>query len=226
MNYTLGVIFTNSSPSLGLPGFLLCYFLNIWFILKYMILYILFLNIWFDFFFFFWKWFGGLGWGLYIFAYRWPIALVLFVKKLSSTSIEFLLYFGQKSSPLLASVDTTWAGRRDTSQLLSTRLPPALLGWPGYYWAVLKVLTPLGLLWPSSRGGWAPPYSLAQGEDGVGGRVWAGEAETLHWAFCLRAAGFSVVIVSMLAILLSCPFAGLLERRASFSGRFFFCFCH
>lgn len=67
-------------------------------------LYILFLNIWFDFFFFL-EVVWGLGWGLYIFAYRCPIALVLFVKKpiLYLHWIPFVLW-----SKIVSSLGLCW----------------------------------------------------------------------------------------------------------------------
>lgn len=75
MHCVFGVTTANSSPSLGPPRFLLCYFL------KVLQFYILFLNLWFIL-----RFFGKLfeAWvevSIFFFAYRCPVAPVLFVKK-------------------------------------------------------------------------------------------------------------------------------------------------
>lgn len=137
MHCVFGVTSANSSPSLGPPSFLLCYFL------KVLQFYILFLNLWFIL-----RFFGKLfeAWvEVSIFFLLTDVQLLqCYLLKSLCSSTELLLHLGQKSPPLLASVDITLAGRkRDISLLLPTRPPPVLLGWPCCHCTAVKVLTPL-----------------------------------------------------------------------------------
>lgn len=135
-----------------------------------MILYILFLNIWFDFFFFL-EVVWGLGWALYIFAYRCPIALVLFVKKpiLYLHWIPFVLW-----SKIVFSLGLCWYHLGWEEGHLPTAFYKASTSTVGVAWLLLSCAkspdSTRSPLTPSSRGGWRLLTAWHRVRMGVGGR--------------------------------------------------------